>query len=649
MLPELEEYLHLLSYPSLVSRYLFDSSEGWLKVFEAWNVTYTAVSIIVAVVDFFLLVVFSFGFGLIALPWVTMALIGSVISSWLGWYCIVKNGGCCGPIGLIIWGCLFLSSALGEFEYMREQKVDVFILFLDFCKAMPATAMALSCFMAFHRPGEAGILAREVATRAPVQRPKLFAKCVAEFLGTFLLVFTVGCNIVASPSPWAGVSIACVLMVSIYSLAGVSGANFNPAVSLALFLSQSFGGNGIDMTTMVMHSVSQVTGGCVAAVAFKLLFGEGVELAVPAGFSLWQAGGCELIYTCMLCFVVLNVATASKNSGNQYYGLAIAFVIIAGAYGGGAVSLGCFNPAVALGLATSGGGDMHVCLVYFAYEFAGAALAVLLFIGVRGDDFGRKVDQLGAKAMSEFLGTFFLVVTVGLNVLANSPAAAFSIAAALTSMIYALGSASGAHFNPAVSTAILCSGRDKSFSVHTWAVYIIFQVLGGIFGALVYSQLYDEEGLRAHSRGKHHVHQEPSVPASFALGPQGSYLLSQAVTAEAIYTFVLAFVVLSVAVAKKTKSAEMFGLAIGSCVTVGGVAVGAVSGASLNPAVSIGIATTHVVHGGGTMGTALIYSSVELIAGVLASIAFQITHADKGARHYEAVADEAPPPLAEDA
>merc|ERR1719265_2986080 len=145
----------------------------------------------------------------------------------------------------------------------------------------------------------------------------------------------------------------------------------------------------------------------------------------------------------MLCFVVLNVACASKyaETGNQWYGLAIGFVIVAGAYGAGVVSGGCFNPAVAIGIDTSSAGlGFGWCIAYTIFEFVGAALAAV-----------------ASQLISEFLGTFMLVLTVGLNVLGNSPAGAFSIAASLMCMIYALGDVSGAHFNPAVTLAILAS------------------------------------------------------------------------------------------------------------------------------------------------------------------------------------------------
>merc|ERR1719410_3208216 len=111
---------------------------------------------------------------------------------------------------------------------------------------------------------------------------------------------------------------------------------------------------------------------------------------------------------------------------------------------------------------------------------------------------------------------------------------------------------------------------------------------------------------------------------SFALGPQPPYAWYQAIIAEVIYTFVLAFVVLSVATVKSPLS-EYFGFAIGACVTVGGNAIGKVSGGSLNPAVSFGIATSGTI-GGGAFWPCLAYTAAELVGGCAAAGIFRATH-----------------------
>ena len=244
----------------------------------------------------------------------------------------------------------------------------------------------------------------------------------------------------------------------------------------------------------------------------------------------------EMLYTFMLTFVVMNVAAAKKNVSekNQYYGMAIAFTVLAGAYGAGAVSGGCFNPAVALGIDVSSAGvGFGWCVPYILFELLGSAMAAALFKVVRPEDFGGEKSQ-ATELVSEFLGTYMLVLTVGLNVLGSSKAAAFSIAASLTSMIYALGDVSGAHFNPAVTMAIFASGRCPELTPAKAGTYAGVQIAGGIAAAMTYAFIY---------QGR-----------TFGLGPVGTSTWAAVSVAEIVFTFVLAYVVLSVAVSERTKA-----------------------------------------------------------------------------------------------
>jgi len=441
----------------------------------------------------------------------------------------------------------------------------------------------------------------------------LVSNCLAEFVGTFLLVFTVGCNVLGKTPVWAGVSIACVLMVAIYALGGISGANFNPAVSVALGISKAMKGPGMDWKTVGCYCAVQILAGIVASFSYAILFWNAFNLGPSKGFGALSAGLCEFLYTFMLCFVVLNVACArkfSEDKANQYYGLAIGFVIVAGAYGAGVVSGGCFNPAVAIGIDLSSmGRGFGWCLAYTFSELLGAALAAIMFKVVRPGDFANDPNRpasLTSELTSEFLGTFILVLTVGLNVLGNSPGGAFSIAASLMCMIYALGDVSGANFNPAVTLAILVS-KMTDMTPKKAGQYMVAQLAGGIVAAFMYSLIYSGH--------------------TFALGPQPGYKWGQVAVAEIIFTFVLCFVVLAVAVSKTTASKQMFGLAIGSCVTVGGFAIGSISGGSLNPAVSVGIASSQMLNGG--LKNALVYAGFEFIGAGLAAGVFSITHSTK--------------------
>jgi len=438
------------------------------------------------------------------------------------------------------------------------------------------------------------------------------ARYLAEFIGTYLLVFTVGCNVLSPASPWAATSIACVLMVSIYAMAATSGANFNPAVSLALGVSGK-----LPLVEMAIYIVVQLGAGIIAGVSYYGLFGTVFNLQPGPGFGWWEALIVEVLYTFMLCFVVLNVATARKNDGNQYFGLAIGFVIIAGGYAGGPVSGGCFNPAVAFGIdVASAGIGFGWAFAYLGFEMIGAGLASLAFRVVRPDEFfGDPVYGLGPKLFAEFLGTFFLVLTVGLVVMGpNSGAAAWSIAASLMCMIYALGSVSGAHFNPAVTFAIVCAGRRK-ISLSDALFYVLIQILGGITAAFTYAAVY---------HGK-----------TFFLLPnkKGGFDWGDVAAGEIVFTFVLCYVVLCVATTtppgpKEPHSRDMFGLAIASCVTVGGFAVGPCGSGALNPAVAIGVASANIMNGG-IFVNALAYTAFELVGAALAAGAFHITHASE--------------------
>jgi len=446
--------------------------------------------------------------------------------------------------------------------------------------------------------------------------PATPAEITAEFVGTFLLIFTVGCNVLGGTGTWAGVSIACVLMVCIYAFGKISGANFNPAVSFGLGLSQQLGGPGMEWAKVGVYSAVQIIAGIAAGFCYRALFsGAAINLGPSKGFGIVEAVMAELFYTFMLVFVVLNVAAAKTyaQTGNSFYGLAIGFVIVAGAYGAGAISGGCFNPAVALGIDVSSLGFFY-SIFYIVAEIAGAAAAVFCFKLVRPTDFDADAAASDTPMMvSEFLGTFMLVLTVGLNVLAKSQAAAYSIAASLMCMIYALGDVSGAHFNPAVSVSIFTAaklGITSEMPGKELGMRILVQILGGVAAAFTYA-------------GMHHG-------KSFPLGPAPGFNWMSVTIAEFIFTLVLCTVVLCCAVSEKTAAKQMFGLAIGSCVTVGGFAIGGVSGGSLNPAVSMGIAAAQVLNGGFFI-KALAYSGIEFAAGAAAAGLVSVTHGDGAA------------------
>jgi len=230
---------------------------------------------------------------------------------------------------------------------------------------------------------------------------------------------------------------------------------------------------------------------------------------------------------------------------------------------------------------------------------------------VRPEDFEVRGSRLFSQCVCEFLGTFILVFTVGLNVLAGSPAGALSIGASLMCMIYAVGDVSGAHFNPAVTIAVLLSRLD-TIGLSRALKYICSQILGAIFAAFTYMFIAKGE--------------------TFYFGRRpvgGNAFWPQIAAAEILFTMVLCLVVLGVAVSKRTASKDMFGFAIGSCIIVGGCAAGAISGGVLNPAVSIGISTVNLTRNegaGATLVRMLLYSLFQMIGGAIAALIVRVTH-----------------------
>lgn len=429
------------------------------------------------------------------------------------------------------------------------------------------------------------------------------ARYMAEFVGTFMLVFTVGCTAVTD-TKWAMVGVAAMLMVMIYAFGPISGANFNPAVSLSLGLSKK-----MEWNVVVGYVAVQLFAGLCAGTAFSVLLWDSVRLKEGEGFGIPTAMAAEMIYTSMLCFVVLNVACASASQPNQYYGLAIGSVIVSGGYAVGGISGANFNPAVTLGLVSSAVGKGALRgMAWTVAQFAGACLGATMFRLVRPEEFGNQAGSMASKVLSEFLGTFMLTLTVGLSLVAKSEATPLAAACCLMSMIYSLASVSGAHFNPAVSFGILARGGNKvelmQYGVYTAAQFGAGFLAGDLAGVF-------------HMTSKNHQ--------AIALAP-GDYGMKAAVTAEAMFTFVLVFVVLAVATVDNNNSVFSFGLAIASCVTAGGFAAGSISGGVLNPAVALGLMSDNFIseHDVPWMNF-ILWAVAEMVGAAMAAGVFYLT------------------------
>ena len=202
-------------------------------------------------------------------------------------------------------------------------------------------------------------------------------KLVTEAIGTFFLVLTIGLTVTAE-QPLAPVAIGSVLMVMVYMGGAISGAHYNPAVTLALLIRGK-----VAAAEAVAYMAAQVAGAALAALAVYWLAGQTFMPAPAPTASAAQIFAVEALFTFALALVVLNVATARETEGNSYFGLAIGFTVLAGAFAGGPISGGAFNPAVGLGpalvAALVGGQPVGQVIYYILGPLVGAALAAAVF------------------------------------------------------------------------------------------------------------------------------------------------------------------------------------------------------------------------------------------------------------------------------
>jgi aquaporin Z len=204
------------------------------------------------------------------------------------------------------------------------------------------------------------------------------------------------------------------------------------------------------------------------------------------------------------------------------------------------------------------------------------------------------------KYLVEFIGTFFLVLTVVLSVDQAQPLAALAIGSVLMVMVYAGGHISGGHYNPGVSLAAFIRGRLSSIDILPyWAA----QLVGALVAALVGMYLFDYTG-----------------PALSLSGGD----LGKALVVEFLFSFALCYVVLNVATSKDHPDNSFYGLAIGFTVLVGAVAAGSISGAAFNSAVALGATVAGLLE----WSSIWIYLVANLTAGAAAGVVFKFVSAN---------------------
>lgn len=197
-------------------------------------------------------------------------------------------------------------------------------------------------------------------------------KLFIELFGTYFLVLIIG---LSSGNP---IAVGFGLMVLVYCGAHISGAHYNPAVTLAMLVQKE-----ISPLDSVKYFLSQTLGSTLAALSICLM-NANMQVQPVLGDSIYPIFFSEIIFTFLLVFVILNVATHPNLKGNSFYGLAIGLTVMAGIFSVGPISGAVFNPAVSLGPSiidiVTGNGISHYFLWYYiVFPLIGSILAVLSF------------------------------------------------------------------------------------------------------------------------------------------------------------------------------------------------------------------------------------------------------------------------------
>lgn len=228
----------------------------------------------------------------------------------------------------------------------------------------------------------------------------------------------------------------------------------------------------------------------------------------------------------------------------------------------------------------------------------------------------------GKKALCEFIGSFFFILTINLCVVNAGQFAPIAIGFMLMAQVFAFGYISGAHFNPAVTLGVVLVGQLK---IKRASFYVLAQTLGGIAAGLFSILLLPKEDMALFN---------PPSPVASEDGTYSGGAIGRAFLSELVFTCCLVTVVLHVACSRQRNN-NHYGLAIGMTVMSSAFSVGKISGGGFNPAVSTGLLVGKCV--GGTndgvedacdpLRFIWLYWLAPLLGAILASGTFLVVHA----------------------
>lgn len=422
---------------------------------------------------------------------------------------------------------------------------------------------------------------------------------LCEFIGTMMLVLTISLAAVQKSTmndpnnasfPPTYIAVGFALGAMIYAFDHISGAHFNPAVTLGALLNKR-----ITIIMAILFILMQTLGGVAGGLlAYAIRGPDNAQLVqdtlVPS--SVGPAFTVEFLYSLAIVLVMQNAAL-EKNTRepNSYFGLAVAFTALAGSKAVAPISGGCFNPAVGTGLnfaslVEPGGGSMSQVWIYWVAPLLGGVVAsgIKAYMNLPSH---QEADGLPLVVpLTEALGTFFLTLTASLT------SDGLAVGAILLAMIYMGDHVCGADYNPAVTLGVAIRMSVPWREYWKVGVTMLAQFAGAMGGAFV-------------ALGVAGTVQYPS--------PGGAGGLAGAVVFEAIWTSLLVYVVCAVmtpthgdddpAVTEERKghSRSYQGLAIGFTVAAGiycASKTGGASGGIFNPALGTALVSADVANQG---------------------------------------------------
>jgi aquaporin Z len=384
----------------------------------------------------------------------------------------------------------------------------------------------------------------------------------AEFTGTFFLAFFISSNSVSgAAAPYA---IGFGLIAMIYIFAGISGAQFNPAVSIGLLLT----GN-LSVFEAVYCIIAQLSGAVFAGLIGWALYDD---IWKDVGYPEVQdpdkrprAFVAEMVLTFALIWSVLNFAGNKQIAHNSFYGMTFGFLVTAGALVIATISGACFNPAVAMLTLLHGAYDDM--WVFTLGPITGSVLAALLF------RLQPLLDVFPRRLIAEFIGSFYIAWIVALTNNSSNSNGYLALGFMTASMIYTSRHLSGGYLNPSVTLGVYIRGlfeRPQVLQLWECLVFMVVQLVAAF--AAVGVAVFVNDGTKNVAY--------PTVDTEF-------YTDNAALVVQSMFSFALVLTVLHTATnSSYIKHDDYFGIAIGFITIASALSYGDIAGGTMNPAIA---------------------------------------------------------------